>query len=236
MNFHLRRLDADGGTFECSRARPGRSRQRSPPSASAVGAHTLRSGRERGRHRRPDPRDLHRTGHGTLPTGHRRRTTDPGADHPDRSRHHRTPLAGACRPRRSSVLPRRGCTVPKLAGKTLGAAKAGAERRQCKLGHVTSPKVPKRHQAAEAGRQDLDAGRRSRSQRARSRSSSRRSPSAITTSIGPHAAVDGGHRKHRITAAAAAAGARRGCPLPGPRSAPLGRAAGRRADRARGPR
>jgi thermitase len=36
-----------------------------------------------------------------------------------------------------------GCTVPKLAGKTLGAAKAALSAAGCKLGKVTSPKVPR---------------------------------------------------------------------------------------------
>jgi hypothetical protein len=39
--------------------------------------------------------------------------------------------------------PPSGCTVPKLAGKTLGAAKAALSAAGCKLGRVTSPKVPR---------------------------------------------------------------------------------------------
>jgi subtilisin family serine protease len=36
-----------------------------------------------------------------------------------------------------------GCTVPKLAGKTLGQATAALKAAKCKLGKVSSPKVPK---------------------------------------------------------------------------------------------
>jgi subtilisin family serine protease len=39
--------------------------------------------------------------------------------------------------------PPSGCTVPKLTGKTLGAAKAALSAAGCKLGRVTSPKVPR---------------------------------------------------------------------------------------------
>jgi subtilisin family serine protease len=39
--------------------------------------------------------------------------------------------------------PPAGCTVPKLAGKTLGAAKAALSAAGCKVGKVTPPKVPR---------------------------------------------------------------------------------------------
>jgi subtilisin family serine protease len=41
------------------------------------------------------------------------------------------------------TIPATTCTVPKLAGKTLGQAKAALSAAKCKLGKVSSPKVPR---------------------------------------------------------------------------------------------
>jgi subtilisin family serine protease len=46
-------------------------------------------------------------------------------------------------PAPAPTTPPAGCKVPKLAGKTLGAAKAALSAARCKLGKVTSPRVPR---------------------------------------------------------------------------------------------
>ncbi len=157
--FHARRLDADGGTFECSSSASEAFEacgNEIEALALKPGEHTLRV-RAKNAAGIVDPTPATFTWTVTAANG--------GGEHEEGGSGGETPTSGGGTPGSetpgggttspgtinqsppapttpSPTPPPSGCTVPKLAGKTLGAAKAALSAAGCKLGQVTSPKVP----------------------------------------------------------------------------------------------
>jgi thermitase len=166
--FHARRLDADGGTFECSFGATEAFNACGDELEAFVkpGEHTLRV-RAKNEAGIFDPTPATFTWTVTGGSGGEEGAVEENEE--GGSGGSEGPSGGGGTPGGGTVLtetaifgmknptptptgtpasapvppPAPGCTVPKLAGKTLGAAKAGLRAAGCKLGHVTSPKVPR---------------------------------------------------------------------------------------------
>jgi subtilisin family serine protease len=151
--FHARRLDADGGTLECSQSATGAFSLCGDELefiGLAPGEHTLRV-RAKNEAGIVDPTPATFTwtvkveapgvvieeGTNTtapLPPG----TVTKSEEAVIKANPPATPTPPAVPPKTTP-----GCTVPKLAGKTRAAAETALRSAGCKLGKVTSPKVPR---------------------------------------------------------------------------------------------
>jgi hypothetical protein len=145
--FHARRVDADGGTFECSQSATGAF----SPCANeiealglALGEHTLRvRAKNQAGIVDPTPATFTWTITSIIITPGEVET---GTLPPEAVAKEEEAIIKASPPGTPAPPPTTSpatCTVPKLAGKTLGAAKAALRAARCKLGKVTSPKVPR---------------------------------------------------------------------------------------------
>jgi subtilisin family serine protease len=164
-SFHARRLDADGGTFECSQSateafrpcgdeieavvQPGtytlRVRAKNeagivdPTPASFTWTVTGAGGEETSRGSEEEEETV--GGQGENPSGGTG-TLPPGTV---TMAEERIVNANPPAPTQPTPIPPTGCSVPKLVGKSLAAAKSALRGAGCKLGNVTSPKVSHGH-------------------------------------------------------------------------------------------
>ncbi|MGH2939732.1 MAG: S8 family serine peptidase [Solirubrobacterales bacterium] len=144
--FHARRLDADGGTFECSQSATGAF---SPCGAEiealglALGEHTLRV-RAKNAAGIVDPTPATFTWtvkESWTVIGEETATPAPLPPETFTTAEEAVVKANPPAPTESTPAPST-CTVPKLVGKTRAAAETALRVAKCRIGHVTSPKVP----------------------------------------------------------------------------------------------
>jgi subtilisin family serine protease len=147
--FHARRLDADRGTFECSFSAIGAFKACGDEIEAlglAFGEHTLRvRAKNAAGIADPTPASFTWTVRESFTVIGEETVTPapipvaPPTSEPDQPSAPSGPTTTQPKPLTSPA----GCTVPKLAGKSLGVARAALSAAGCKLGKVISPKVPR---------------------------------------------------------------------------------------------
>jgi thermitase len=143
--FHLRRLDADGGTFECKLDTEAfKACAAEPQLTVAVGSHTLQvRAKNEANIVDPSPATFSWTVTGSGGGGEEGGGSGTGTLPPETFKAAEEQVIKANPPAPTEPTPTATCTVPKLAGKTLGQAKAALSAAGCKLGTVSSPTVPR---------------------------------------------------------------------------------------------